>query len=423
MQPDPNSPATRKPLSKAASLLAGSPAFQRLEPAMQAALMRDVQTIDTPDPHSHHDPYAFPLDTPGDLFSRRRQPADGGPPPAQPAAAAPAQPDPSAAADKSTPKAAATDTIARRTGALRDEVDFPAFVASLVHGTYDAVVDASIRQMEAFAELVGAVAKDLDQFTEENVTRNQVLDWLAHQYPRDLTLDVPVGPNAGDPALHARNPGSGEDDAPSPVWLADYGAAGQPLTDDLIEQALVPAARRKVGEGRLQTLATMVLLGMNRINVKDGSISAKVQFRAAAKDTAAVSYAASQDPGGQTWGERGSATYDQHQTMVSTVGANVQTTSDLKAELFGEVRINFVSETLPLDRFADSAKMAVLQKNGRSASSAPPAPPAAPSAQPALPAPAAPPAVLPAAGQPAATAPTASGPAARAGSARAGGKP
>ena len=42
--------------------------------------------------------------------------------------------------------------IAARTGALVDEIDFPTFVASLVHGTFDAMVDASIRQMEAFAD-------------------------------------------------------------------------------------------------------------------------------------------------------------------------------------------------------------------------------------------------------------------------------
>jgi hypothetical protein len=77
---------------------------------------------------------------------------------------------------------------------LSDEINFPAFVASLVHGTFDAIVDASIRQMEAFAGLVSAVAKDVDQFTAENVTANQVRDHLADQYPADLALDVTAKP-------------------------------------------------------------------------------------------------------------------------------------------------------------------------------------------------------------------------------------
>ena len=51
--------------------------------------------------------------------------------------------------------------------------------------------------------------------------------------------------------------------------------------------------------------------------------------------------------------------------MVSTVGVNAQAETDLKVELFGQVEINFVSETLPLDRFADSARTSLLQRNAR----------------------------------------------------------
>src|SRR5262245_25912793 len=80
-------------------------------------------------------------------------------------------------------KESATDALGRRAGALSDELDFPAFVASLVNGTFDAMVDSSIRQMESFAELVAAVAKPLDQFAAENVTMNQARDWLVEQYP------------------------------------------------------------------------------------------------------------------------------------------------------------------------------------------------------------------------------------------------
>jgi hypothetical protein len=56
--------------------------------------------------------------------------------------------------------------------------------------------------------------------------------------------------------------------------------------------------------------------------------------------------------------------------MVSTVGVNVQAESDLKVELFGEVKINFASETLPLERFADSAQIALLQSHSNRSRSA-----------------------------------------------------
>jgi hypothetical protein len=111
----------------------------------------------------------------------------------------------------------------------------------------------------------------------------------------------------------------------------------------------------------------MVLLGMNRVVVKDGTIAARLRFRAAAADHATVDYAVSDDPagGGSEWGRRGS------RTLVSTVGVNVQTDSELKAELFGDVKINFASETVPLDRFVDDARRTLLERHARQSSVVP----------------------------------------------------
>jgi hypothetical protein len=375
--------------TNAAALLGRSAAFQRLEPVTQAALLRDLGAIGRAlQPEARRvDPYALTLETPEDFMQRRNQARagrGGATPGTGPAPAAD-----SSAPAPSGPRVAATESLARRAGALSDEINFPAFVAGLVHGTFDAIVDATIRQMEAFADLVSAVAKDVDQFTSQNITPNQTRDWLAQQYPQDLMLDM----SGAQPRLRPRGPAAGEE-APSPAWLADFGLEGQPLSDELIEEQLVPAARRTVGGNRQQMLATMVLLGMSRITVKDGTIAAKVRFRATATDKADVSYATSQDPGGPTWGDRGSVTQEQHTMLVSTVGVNVQSDTDLKAELFGEVRINFVSETLPLERFADSARITLLQRNARVAAPQPGAtderpqpaalpPPAAPAPPPA----------------------------------------
>lgn len=47
-------------------------------------------------------------------------------------------------------------------------VDFPAFVAELIGGVFEATVDASIEQMEAYADLVAAAAADLAGATEDD---------------------------------------------------------------------------------------------------------------------------------------------------------------------------------------------------------------------------------------------------------------
>ena len=295
---------------------------------------------------------------------------------AQADAPAPAEP---GATPATSSKPAATETIARRAGAMVNEIDFPGFVSQLVHGTFDAIVDASIRQMESYSSLVSAVAKTVDQFTEENVTFNQARDWLASRYPGDIAVKLPEA-NETEPQLVPRS-----EDA-SPVWLADYGLDGQTLSTELLEQQVLPQVRNKVGAERQQLLATMVLLGLNRVAVRDGSISAKVMFCAAARDAAAVQYATSTDPQAvANWGERGSLSQaGQGTTMVSTLAVNAQNESSVRADLFGEVKLNFVSETLPLDRLADAAKIALVQQHSPTmrAATAPAAAPAQPTATP-----------------------------------------
>lgn len=310
-----------------------------------------------------------------DAFGRDIAPAQD--PGAAPATAAPS--DPTAPAPK---RETATDAIGRRAGALSDEIDFPEFVASLVHGTFDAIVDSAIRQMESFANLVAAVAKPVEQFTQENVSINQARDYLVEQHPKDLMLSRDDdGPRVVPRPMTGED---GKDEPRTPDWLGDYGLPGEELTPELIDQQLVPRAREHVARNRLQTLSTMVLLGMNRVIVKDGTIGARLRFRAAAADHTKVDYATSND-GGQPpdteWGRRGSRTYDAPRTMVSTVGVNVQSDSELKAELFGDVKINFASETVPLDRFMDEASRNVLERHARR-SKQPPAAAAPPAAMP-----------------------------------------
>jgi len=271
---------------------------------------------------------------------------------------------------------AATDALGRRVGALLDEVAFPEFVASLVHGTFDAIVDSSIRQMESFADLVAAVAKPLEQFQEENVTLNQARDYLAEQYSRDIALVT----DGSGPTLEPRARTGQDEEAQSPAWLADFGLRGEALTPDLIEEQLLPKARELLARKRLQTLSTMVLLGMNRVVVKDGEINAAVRIRAAAADTSKFDYATdggAQQNASEEWGQRGSRAYAAPRAMVATVGINAQSDSNIAAEISGKIRINFASETVPLDRFLDEQRRTQLERHARPAVQPAPAQPSA----------------------------------------------
>jgi hypothetical protein len=109
----------------------------------------------------------------------------------------------------SDPQREGTSAIA----ALEQSVDFPNFVADLLQGTFESIVNASIRQMEAYAELLRNVAKSVDEFMRDNEVS-----------------------------------GVADDDS----------------------------SRRRLAADRQQQLATMVLMGINRLVVTKGTITASV---------------------------------------------------------------------------------------------------------------------------------------------------
>jgi hypothetical protein len=349
--------AARRVTAELASVLPRSAAFAQLPPDAQGRMWRDLNRLHYAlEPSDRPAPTAIALADPRNL----RLPPDRGPAPGTPAAGPPPAPPP-------TPPPPGTAELGRRAGALLDEIDFGSFVTGLMSATFSGVLDATIRQLEEFGDLVSSVAKTVDEFTAGNVTPNQARDELARRYPSDLRLEVPAG-REGSPVLKVR-PGPDSADgfggARRPAWLADFGLADQDLTDELVETQLVPAERNRIGESRLQLLATMVLLGMNRVTVSGGRISARLMFRAAARERTALDFAASSDPGGDSWGTRGNQTYSAHRTLVSTIGVNAQSEIALQAELYGTVELNFVNETLPLERFADLVQQSILQRNAR----------------------------------------------------------
>ena len=72
----------------------------------------------------------------------------------------------------------------RRTSRRRlvDAVDFPAFVSELIGGVFQAVVDASIQQMRAYADLLESAAKSVEDFADDDVDDGQVRAHLIEHF-------------------------------------------------------------------------------------------------------------------------------------------------------------------------------------------------------------------------------------------------
>ena len=274
-------------------------------------------------------------------------------------------------------------------GALVKKVDFPKFVGGLIKNVFQAIVESSIEQMRAYGELIANVSKTVDSFMQDNISAGAGRDWLAQKFPDALGVET-----SADSSSFA-------DGAPAPAVTANLVARGDnaevrlaeishemnlnppvtDITDANAELRLVTAARLQMAKSRQQLLASMVMLGINRIVVTDGSIVAKVVFDMRAEDKAKRKYTASMHDedssrsketmnasyGGWFSPVDVSAGFEAEQSHVATVGTAVDESSESKAEvkakLTGEVRVNFKSDYLPMEKMATPEMMSVIQGN------------------------------------------------------------
>lgn len=315
---------------------------------------------------------------------------------------------PGRASDEGVFTAQAASEGARVAGALLQAVNFPDFVAGLIKGVFHSIVQASIEQMEAYGRLVADVAKTLNQFRDENVSVNQGRDHLVDQFPDLFTLEMDTGAfgdESSGPRVRLRD-GADEEEALRRVngSLPLENGAISSLDDESIEEKLVPAARTQLATSRQQLLATMVLMGINRIVVTDGKISAKVMYDFQARDNfryqkSATQFDYAKDAYGnlqtvrsgqsesEREGNRGSYRYSRDkdkveqerdggsyyakgsykytdQPVVTLASASQQATDaalQTRASLAGVVEVNFKSDYLPLEKMADSFQIAMIQ--------------------------------------------------------------
>lgn len=288
-------------------------------------------------------------------------------------------------------------------GALLQSVNFVEFVGGLIQNVYVAIVDASIKQMQAYAEMVAAVAKSVDEFKRDNITANQGRDYVVDQFPDLFDISTEgdfFGQGKDEPRVVLRE-GVDEREAAERVSrdLNLGPEAPRGLDSDTLERVIVPAAQMQLALSRQRLLATTLLMGINKIVVTDGRISAKVMYNFRSKDVSATKTKAVEfdygdqmrtvrrgeydrgDEGyqsersrskegdleettarGKRWSKGRYQTTREPVIEMQSV-TTTQTTGSLEATaaLAGSVDINFKSETVDLNRIADTIQMNQIQ--------------------------------------------------------------
>jgi len=284
--------------------------------------------------------------------------------------AAEALAEPRAGALEAPPFGAAVDRVAGTTRAVLNAVSFPRFVTDLINGVFKAMLDSSSQQMQMYVQLLNNVSASAEGFERTQFSLGAMRQWVADHFPDQIEYDVPE-----------TEPG---DDPPDPEDIANIrlrlkpgasmpgveemrtvlGLGPEETLDASNPEQLVPLARRQIARQRQQMLATMVMMGMQRIVIDSGKINASMRFHI---DTRS---AASEDRGSQfgmqnrvkasgsfgvgAWGA--SAEVENTISYVSTQRSQNTEEINTDLDLNSSVEINFRTDYLPLNQMAAQAQ-------------------------------------------------------------------
>jgi len=168
-----------------------------------------------------------------------------------------------------------------------NEIGFPEFTAKLVKDVFDALLAATLRQMEAYSELVAATAKTLQEYVAENrqlVSGEEVWDWLVKNLPGPAA-SVAADPKPEDATLVRTGVTLSEDETRKirekiglpETWSPRGTDPSNSLSSDDIN-TITDKVREIIAGNRYTLLKEMVRMGIIRLVVDYGEIETKLIF-------------------------------------------------------------------------------------------------------------------------------------------------
>lgn len=199
----------------------------------------------------------------------------------------------------------AADRVASTTQRILNAVSFPRFVTELINGVFRAMNDSNQQQMHSYVELIQNVAATTEGFADTNTSVAGARAWLAERFPGAFVVqgDEPEAfpTPASEMTAEERAEQQSARDAATRLQLASgasmpsaaalrtvlgLGPQDEVPTGD--PERLVPLARSCLARNRQQMLATMVMMGLQRIVIESGRLNASMRFhidtRSAAND-------------------------------------------------------------------------------------------------------------------------------------------
>lgn len=268
------------------------------------------------------------------------------------------------------------DTVSRL-----ESIGFVDFTVNLVRGVYEVIVEASIDQLKAYADLVNSVAKTLDQYQKEVVGESGEEEKKADSYIEEV-LGFEIG-NKGptdsfdlskDQQEALKEHFSGitvkinEDEKTIEEAITNNTISLENLRDFVIEKLMENA------KDSYNLMVTILKIGMQKVVVTNGQIRTKLTFHVDATDTYSKT-SMDYNRKSRSWGIRGgvrgryhkkgilgkfaratmgkfigggiSGGYGSQKLNVSVVNEKSTAATNVTVDIIGEVNIFFRTETFP----------------------------------------------------------------------------
>ena len=236
------------------------------------------------------------------------------------------------------------------------------------------MVDSNRQQMAMYVDLIKNVAASVDGFTEMSLGQDQARQWLVDTFPGSFEIQGGADEDT-DPEDRAEENKSAQvrlrDGASLPSEEALRGTLGlrpdESVPSGDPERMLMPFARRAIARQRQQTLASMVMMGMQRIIIESGRINAAMRFHIDTRSTAA-------DESGSKFSLENQSSLSANYwgieaKMQNTIGyvstQKQQSTEEMNTDLDlnSSVELIFKTDYLPLDRMAGKDQVDRIKVN------------------------------------------------------------
>ena len=245
---------------------------------------------------------------------------------------------------------------------------FVEFTTDLVRNVYTVITDAALEQLKAYGDFVAAVSKPLSDYQEE-VTGIKFDDTEKLSDNNTPKLDSYITDVLGLVLSEGSDPISLNNEEStlleshfSGLTVADKDVSSTIADSKISKEDLQKFVYEKLAKSTTESynmLVAVLKLGMNKVEVTDGSIFTKLVFHVNTSDTTSKTSTKVESKAKQ-WGVRGAASakwgwgranisggYSSNKINVSVVNEKSSSAVNLSADIIGSVKINFRSGYFP----------------------------------------------------------------------------